>query len=544
MVYNHGNEKGDLCGYNEPPAPINSGTLILFSCLRQQHRLLHIVLTLKTISQGFCSVKESLYNLVQLNHLLVMNDTIEIVDSDEYKEEKLEEIVINSDLNDDSIKFKVMTWNLWCMVFTPRTLSNPHRCANYMAKIAKKEDWKSYNGLIICSFQEVWSWKTGIFPPFLLPFLGYVEYIPILGILLSFIFQFVSLLLGLLPLFKCLPITYNPKKQIAKRLNKFVPFQYYDTNIPLKHILDNGLLILSNKEADKYGSFGYKNHACDDSLAYKGFIYAYYKRYHCLVINTHLQSAGDGTVRLQQVQELKIFISKFTDLINKEMQSLKDIDDDYHLNLNKKLKIIATGDWNVDMTNHDLISQHEKRKQQLVRDMQLTTIEIEKSVNSDQSIATTVNTTASIDIQQEIEEQVIEEEVIEEQGIEEQEIVQEQKPEFTDIDIVNELQKVSTQNHPKKLRLSISQNSPIPPIIYRSKSYANLPNIFGNTFVKCNGCSPTCKDEKWGSLDHLLVNFEFDHFKEELLGREDKLSDHLMVKTEFVSSHSNLNSLQ
>ena len=507
------------------------------------------------------STKDPSVKLAMNNHGdAIEANVIEIVDIDEYNEEKLEEIATDNVENDDAIKFKVMTWNLWCMIFTPRTLSNPHRCGNYVKKIAGKEDWKSYDGLIVCSFQELWSWNTGIFPPCLLPLIGYIEYIPYLGILISFIFQFVSALIGLLPIFKCLPIRYNPKKTIARILNQFVPFSYYDTKIPLRHILDNGLLILSNKKADKYGSFGYTNHACDDSLAYKGFLYTYYKQYHTLVINTHLQSAGDGAVRLLQIEELKKFIANFDDLLTKEIESVKHIDDDYRLNLNKKLKIIATGDWNVDMTNHNLITQHQKRKQQLVQDMelQIRIQEIEKSVQSDSTvpsanteIASTVSTTTSAGDQEE------------------------QKSSFTEIDIGIQNESQSTTQSDKNINVNIktklcedlnsdaklrktkdtatsrlshrlsrlSSGSPLP-IIHRSRTYADLPNIFGSTFVKCNGCLPTCKNEQWGCLDHILCNFEFVSFNEEIHGKEAKLSDHLMIKNEFISSHSNLKNIQ
>ena len=490
--------------------------------------------------------------LTNANNNVYEEEVIEVTDNNEYSEKKEDGLSIidpdninpdeynNMIDNNDSIKFKVMTWNLWCMIFAPRTLSNPRRCGKYVLNMAQKEDWTTFDGLIICSFQELWSWKTGIFPPFLLQLIAYFEYIPYLGVLISFLFQFITLLLGLLPILKCLPITYNPKKQISNILKKFVPYSYYNNNIPLRHVLDNGLLLLSNDEADKWGSFGFENHACDDSLAYKGFIYAYFKKHHCLIINTHLQAAGDGTARLSQIKELNVFINKFKHLIHKEMESMKFQDEYYRINLNKELKIIACGDWNVDMTNHDLIIKHENENENEnkftnSKDVQLKVdTENEKSIESNESrinssrgsslasivsIASTSTTTSITDGG----------------GIE---------SEFTDIDMRGDDDDDASCSE-NKMKLDEDNNSSQ---IYRSKSYANLPNIlspdFGSQFIKVNGCDVTCKNEKWGCLDHILCNFEYTEFNEEILGKEDKLSDHLMVKNEFVSSHSNLKSIR
>jgi len=470
------------------------------------------------------------------NYVTSDEEVIEVTDNNEYSEKKEEGLsVIDPDEynnmidNDDPIKFKVMTWNLWCMIFCPRTLSNPRRCGKYVLEMAKREDWTTFDGLIICNFQELWSWKTGIFPPFLLKLIAFFEYIPYLGVLISFLFQFITLLLGLLPILKCLPISYNPKKQISNILSKHVPYSYYNNNIPLRHVLDNGLLLLSNHEADKWGSFGFENHACDDSLAYKGFIYAYFKKHHCLVINTHLQAAGDGTARLLQIKELNTFINKFKHLIQKEMQSMKFQDEDYRVNLNKELKIIACGDWNVDMTNHDLIIKQEKeieiklekeKEKENEKSIQSNESIVNSSRSSAASIVSIVSTSATSSVT--------------DGGIE---------SEFTDIDMRGDNDDESYSQN--KMKLDEENNSSE---IYRSKSYANLPNIlspdFGSQFIKVNGCDVTCKNQEWGCLDHILCNFEYTEFKEEILGKEDKLSDHLMVKNDFISSRSNLKSIR
>ena len=108
------------------------------------------------------------------------------------------------DITDDTTNFKLITWNLWCMIFSPRTLSNPQRCGAYISTMAKREKWHNFDGLIICAMQELWSWKTGLFPPFILRMIAYLEYIPYFGLCISFVFQFLTLLCGVLPVFKCL----------------------------------------------------------------------------------------------------------------------------------------------------------------------------------------------------------------------------------------------------------------------------------------------------------------------------------------------------
>lgn len=81
--------------------------------------------------------------------------------------------------------YRICTWNLWCIpVGSPRTLSNPDRCSSYMRDLADREQWSEYNGLIIVALQELWCWKTGIFPPFLLRLVALFEYIPYIGICL------------------------------------------------------------------------------------------------------------------------------------------------------------------------------------------------------------------------------------------------------------------------------------------------------------------------------------------------------------------------
>eukprot|EP01083_Nonionella_stella_P063322 164529_1 len=102
--------------------------------------------------------------------------------------------------------YKLITWNLWCIpVSSPRCLSNPDRCSNYLYQLAEKQEWQKYNGIIVVALQELWSWPTGLFPPFLLKIMAYFEYIPYIGRWFAALFTIISMLLGVLPIFKCLP---------------------------------------------------------------------------------------------------------------------------------------------------------------------------------------------------------------------------------------------------------------------------------------------------------------------------------------------------
>ena len=62
----------------------------------------------------------------------------------------------NNDGNNEWNKYKLMTWNLWCIpVSSPRCLSNPDRCSSYLLDIAEKQEWQNYDGLIVLGIQEL-----------------------------------------------------------------------------------------------------------------------------------------------------------------------------------------------------------------------------------------------------------------------------------------------------------------------------------------------------------------------------------------------------
>ena len=370
------------------------------------------------------------------------------------------------------------------MILTPRTLSNPQRCGDYLYALAQKEDWKSFNGLIICSFQEVWGWKTGLFPPILLCWIGFLEYIPIMGFVISCLFQFTSMLAGLL--LKCLPFAYNPKLQIAARLREHTPFAYHDNRMPLRCVLDNGLLLLSNHAADRHGAFGFEHHACDDSLAFKGFVYAYFKKQHTLALNTHLQARGDGTERIDQISEITRFIANFRTIIREEMQAKQHCDADCLRNVSRKLKIIACGDWNIDMTEHENMRRRTA------------------NMNAKQPSMDTVETGSAQEMEGSVASMCIE------------------------IEVKTDDSELNTT-----IEVEIQRASRTSTRFEMCASYADLPKLFGDSFVKTNGCDPT--SPSWGCLDHILANFEFGSFTEEIYGKEAKLSDHFLIKNEFTS---------
>ena len=66
-----------------------------------------------------------------------------------------DDIELGKQIGDTWSKYKIMTWNLWCIpVSSPRCLSNPDRCSTYLRDLAEKQQWQDYDGLIVCAIQE------------------------------------------------------------------------------------------------------------------------------------------------------------------------------------------------------------------------------------------------------------------------------------------------------------------------------------------------------------------------------------------------------
>jgi len=415
--------------------------------------------------------------------------------------------------------FKVITWNLWCIMFAPRTLSNPRTCGTYVRAIAEQEDWSSFDGLIVCGFQELWSWRSGLFPTFLLPLIAFFEYIPYLGTLISWIFQFVCMLLGTIPPFRCLPLFYNPKRQVSSILRPFLNHSYYSLSIPQRCFLDNGLLLCSNREAQRSGSVGFTKpvQCTEDSMAYKGFQWAYFQRDHCLVINTHLQAAGDGEERMNQIEQINHFVADFETVIAKDFEC------------ERTLKIIACGDWNIDMTNHDKLVELKMDGRGSVS--RQVSIDLDNADHLEESVQST-----ALDTPHEhgpVPSHGVAVEIKCDDDMDEQDGLQE------DDQIVDTLRKHKKRVSLSAIRKSISAIPSIKPKIFKSRSYANIPKLLGEKWVKCNDCEPTAVDKSWGCLDHILVNFEVNQstFKHQTLGTEGGMSDHLLIKNEFTACH-------
>eukprot|EP01083_Nonionella_stella_P183693 664531_1 len=235
-----------------------------------------------------------------------------------------------------SNKFKILTWNMYSIFLSPYCFSNPSKCANFLLNLGDKEQWTEFDGLILCGVQEIWAWPTGLFPNIILThFVAYCEYIPFhVGFAISLMFQLVSLIFGLLC--KCLPLSHNPKQSFCQVLNGYLPYHYYDSNIPLcQRVMDSGLLLLTNKKATRSGFVAYVHCACADSMGNKGFVWAYFDVYNLLAINTHLQYSKSGEHTIAQINELKTFIDSFGDV-----------------------NIAVFGDFNVDLTN-DVNDKHQ-----------------------------------------------------------------------------------------------------------------------------------------------------------------------------------------
>ena len=63
--------------------------------------------------------------------------------------------------------------------------------------------------------------------------------------------------------------------------------------------------------------------------------------------------------------------------------------------------------------------------------------------------------------------------------------------------------------------------------------YIDIPRAISDGFRKINSCEPTFYIESYGAIDQVMVNFEVDNVEEEILGKEQCLSDHYLVLQHF-----------
>eukprot|EP01084_Bolivina_argentea_P274226 467350_1 len=250
----------------------------------------------------------------------------------------------------NNFKITIMTWNLWSIfVSSPRCLTNPQRCSDYiLTNIANKNNWTQYDGLIVCGFQELWKWNTGIIPPILLSHFIYIfEYIPYLGTIISRIFQLITLVLGAIPIFKLFSFFhYCPKQLVINKFNKILKYNYHSNNVPtfpIYKVADNGLLLLFNNKPDICGYENFINSHGECSLVNKGFLYAYFNKYNILFVMTHMQYTGHKHFKIKQLNQIVTFLNSFQKNNGKN-----------------NMKIIVFGDFNCDLNpNNEKMAENE-----------------------------------------------------------------------------------------------------------------------------------------------------------------------------------------
>eukprot|EP00484_Ammonia_sp_Unknown_P030091 CAMPEP_0197025906 /NCGR_PEP_ID=MMETSP1384-20130603/6107_1 /TAXON_ID=29189 /ORGANISM="Ammonia sp." /LENGTH=525 /DNA_ID=CAMNT_0042454493 /DNA_START=149 /DNA_END=1726 /DNA_ORIENTATION=- len=455
----------------------------------------------------------------------------------------VEELGHNSraNLHDESAdtwtKYKLMTWNLWCIpVSSPRTLSNPDRCSSYLRDLAEKQQWQNYDGLIVVALQELWCWKTGIFPPFLLRIIALFEYIPYIGRFFSALFQLISILLGVLPILKCLPIQYDPKSRFIHKMRNFLPYAIKDSSIPISVFMDNGLCTLTNKPPTEWGCQSYESTACDDSLANKGWLWCFYEAQKLLIINTHMQAAGAGHERLLQLRELKSWLYK-----KWESKGLVN-------------KCIVLGDFNVDMESHPervRIFTETQSKKMLINagnehehnpNLQLADkVHEDKDEEEEDDLgdAKEAVNDVVISMDEHDDKPSKKEDAMSKSLVNEMEMAHK-----IDADIYDELgddpltplpcsTKESLADNLRKLKMARQGGKKTK---FTKKAYINIPHHLGPTFHKLNRYEPTFKRAEY-NIDHIFANFKCEQVKNSLLalGRY-KLSDHRLVVSEFSAT--------
>ena len=107
------------------------------------------------------------------------------------------------------------------------------------------------------------------------------------GRIVSFITQVTSFICGII--LCCVKSRYNPRPLFCDILKNYLPFSEFTCTHRYSKPMDNGLLLLFNQKPDQIGSEAFNDSVWEDSLADKGFLWAYFNKHNILVINTHLQ---------------------------------------------------------------------------------------------------------------------------------------------------------------------------------------------------------------------------------------------------------------
>lgn len=189
---------------------------------------------------------------------------------------------------------KLISWNIWGMPFVnPNSYSAPIKS---IQQTINNFD-KTYE-LQVFSIQECWVWRAGAFHWITT---NLIEILPneVLCILH---------LLSLLVTSFILTYKYNPLEYVDIKENLYV---YQDTNIKFGNIMNSGLVIVSNQEADESGFEYFTSSSGLEKIASKGFQFIYYEDINTIIINTHLQSGKNTTVKENQLEQIRAFIKTY-----------------------------------------------------------------------------------------------------------------------------------------------------------------------------------------------------------------------------------------
>ena len=267
-----------------------------------------------------------------------------------------------------------------------------------------------------------------------------------------------------------------------------------------------------------------------------------------------------------------------TDFIDEFIEKYGKVD-----SKNRPLKIIAFGDFNVDMTNHVAIVNERIRAGTRKAKMKLNEVERKKRIETDLEEKTKENeldlhiNNSEIQISEEPPEKKQESNYNKNEN-ENENKYKDKNANSNEIDIPfgAHTSQLSMEAKPKptpkkkkkskksrhKIDLSSSLRHGMIQIddalinafqsntgdgyldrryslrIERHRSYADLPMILGNNFKKINTFESTHRrthamSGAGGCLDHIFVNFETSNVENQLLGQEGGLSDHLLTTATF-----------
>ena len=204
---------------------------------------------------------------------------------------------------------KLINWNIWGMPF-----ANPNSYSSSVKSIQETvNNFSENSGLQIFSIQECWVWRAGAFH----------------WITKNLIEQLPNKLLSIMHVLSVLVTSfylqhkYNPLEYVELTPNLYV---YQDTQIKFGKIMNSGLAIITNREANASGFEYFKRNDGFEKIASKGFQYIYYDDINTIIINAHLQSGKNTILKTEQLQQIKEFINPYG-------QSKIYINGDFNINI-------------------------------------------------------------------------------------------------------------------------------------------------------------------------------------------------------------------